>query len=324
MTKEPEQLEEDPRSARNFDMALAAFVAIVVLAAVIIISGMKKTGVNPPPTPTEQQSSAADNVLRHFAEIDQIPTGFKVPRGIAIGPESRLFVVGDEALHIINPAGEYTEQKLDGSPNCVAMSKDSMLYIGMVDHIVVTDNCGRLQATWASLPEGALITSVAVNEDDVWVADAGMKVVRHYDKKGKLLGDLGSKLIVPSPHLDVAVAKNGRVWIANPGEHRLEEYGGEGNVLRKWGVANSELAGFTGCCNPTDFTFLPDGRFVTAEKGIARVKVYSVDGVLDALVAGPENFAPGDVGLDLATDANGRIFVLDPLAHNVRIFSAKQ
>ncbi len=323
MKNEPEQLEEEPRTARNFDMALAAFVAIVILAAVLIISGMKKPGVNPPPPATGQVSTAADNALRHFTEIDQIPTGFKVPRGIALGPESRLFVVGDEALHIINPAGEYTEQKLAGAPNCIGISKDTMLYIGMVDHIVVTDNCGRLQATWASLPEGSLITSVVANGEDVWVADAGMKVVHHYNRQGKLLGTLGSNLVVPSANLDVAVAKDGRVWLTNPGRHQLEEYGGEGNILRKWGVANSDTAGFTGCCNPTDFAFLPDGRIVTAEKGIARVKVYSIDGVLDALVAGPDDFTPGDVGLDLATDANGRIFVLDPLAHNVRIFSAK-
>jgi len=325
MNKEPEQLEEEePRSARNFDMALAAFVAIVVLAAVLIISSMKRTGVNLPATPTGLVSTADENAARHFSETGQIATGFDVPRGIAIGPELRLFVVGDKALHIVNPEGQYTEQKLDGTPGCIGISKDSVLYIGMGDHIVVTDNCGRLQASWEPLPEGSVITSVAVHEDDVWVADAGMKVIHHFDKKGKLLGDLGVGLQVPSPHLDVAVAKDGRVWIANPGKHQLEEYGGEGNILRSWGVVNSELAGFTGCCNPTDFAFLPDGRIVTAEKGIARVKVYSADGVLDALVAGPEDFAPGDVGLDLATDANGRIFVLDPLAHNVRIFSAKQ
>lgn len=324
MAKEPENNEEEPRSARTFDLALAAFVAIVVLVAMVVISGMKKTGVQLPPTPTVQANSTEGNAHKKYFETGKIFTAFEVPRGFTIGPEGRLFVVGDKALHIVNPEGQYTEQKLDGKPGCVALSKDNLLYVGMGDHVVVLDNCGRWQATWDSLPEGSLLTSIAIHEDDIWVADAGMKTVHHYDKKGNLLGELGNKLVVSSPHLDVAVATDGRVWIVNPGMHRLEEYGGEGNLLRSWGVFNAELAGFTGCCNPTDFAFLPDGRFITAEKGIARVKVYLPDGTLEALVAGPDDFAPGDVGLDVAADASGRIFVLDPLARNVRIFSAKQ
>ncbi len=322
MNYDPEE-EEESKVSRRYDSVLAGVVAVVVLAAVLIISNMKKSGLQTPPLPTERAASV-ENAARGYHETDSIPTGFAVPSGLALGLNGQLFVVGDKALHIINANGEYIEQTLDGKPTCVALSKDNLLYVGMGDHVVVLDNCGRWQATWDSLPEGSLLTSIAIHENDIWVADAGMKTVHHYDKKGNLLGELGSKLVVPSPHLDVAVATDGRVWIVNPGIHRLEEYGGVGNLLRSWGVFNAELAGFTGCCNPTDFAFLPDGRFVTAEKGIARVKTYQTDGTLDALVAGPDDFAPSDVGLDLATDAGGRIFVLDPLAHNVRIFSAKQ
>ena len=35
------------------------------------------------------------------------------------------------------------------------------------------------------------------------------------------------------------------------------------------------MADFFGCCNPAQLAVLPDGRFVTAEKGIPRVKIYS-------------------------------------------------
>jgi hypothetical protein len=39
------------------------------------------------------------------------------------------------------------------------------------------------------------------------------------------------------------------------------------------------------------------------------------------VVAGPEQFAEGTVGLDLAADSGGRVIVLDPVYKTVRIFS---
>jgi len=80
------------------------------------------------------------------------------------------------------------------------------------------------------------------------------------------------------------------------------------------------LEGFAGCCNPSHFALLPGGGFVTSEKGLPRVKEYSPDGTLRTVVAGSEGFAPGSVGLDLATDPGGRVYVLDPVARAVRVF----
>ena len=59
---------------------------------------------------------------------------------------------------------------------------------------------------------------------------------------------------------------------------------------------------------------------MTSEKGLVRVKVYDAEGKLEAVVAGLEAFARGAAGLDLATDARGRVFVLDPKANEVIIF----
>jgi hypothetical protein len=93
--------------------------------------------------------------------------------------------------------------------------------------------------------------------------------------------------------------------------------------LRNWGRPAAEIDGFCGCCNPTDFALLPDRRFVTSEKGLARVKVYGAEGKFECVVAAPEVFAEDVVGLDLAADAQGRIYVLDPSAKAVRIFARK-
>jgi hypothetical protein len=84
-----------------------------------------------------------------------------------------------------------------------------------------------------------------------------------------------------------------------------------------------EIDGFCGCCNPSHFTIMADGSFITSEKGIARVKIYNRIGEMTSVVAAPENFNEGTVGLDLAVDSQQHIYVLDRKRNQVRIFIRK-
>ncbi len=103
----------------------------------------------------------------------------------------------------------------------------------------------------------------------------------------------------------------------------MELYSPDGRLKRSWGKTAFAIDGFSGCCNPTHFALLPDGRFVTSEKGIPRVKIYAADGKFECVVAGREAFEPDVVGLGVAADAHGRILVLDPPARSVRVFVSK-
>ena len=80
---------------------------------------------------------------------------------------------------------------------------------------------------------------------------------------------------------------------------------------------------FLGCCNPSDFALLSDGRIVTAEKGVPRVKVFKDDGHFQSVVATPDSFGDNRAGLHLAADADGRVLVLEPGTNSIRIFAAK-
>jgi hypothetical protein len=77
---------------------------------------------------------------------------------------------------------------------------------------------------------------------------------------------------------------------------------------------------FVGCCNPVNLASTPDGKVVTGEKMVARVKVYEPDGKLLAVI-GPENFDPNCIHIHLAVDSKGRILAADPVRRQVNIFS---
>ncbi|MDH7570928.1 MAG: NHL repeat-containing protein, partial [Armatimonadota bacterium] len=221
--------------------------------------------------------------------------------------------------------------RLDGPPRAVGAAADGTVYVAMRDHVQVFSPRGDRRARWKPLGARSVLTALGIGAADVWVADAGERVVWRFGRGGEARGRIGARdegrrvpgLVVPSPHLDVAVAPDGGVWVSNPGRHRVERYATDGQLLWAWGEAANGVEGFCGCCNPTDIAVLPEGGFVTSEKGIPRVKRYSAAGEFVGLVAGADAFTEGVTGLDLAADAAGRVLVLDPAARAVRVFVRK-
>ena len=108
------------------------------------------------------------------------------------------------------------------------------------------------------------------------------------------------------------------MYVVNPRLLRVEGYTLDGEYETTWGRGSSAVEGFFGCCNPAQLAVLPNGCFVTAEKGIPRVKIYSLRGQFQTVVAGPAQLT--DTPADLATDRYGRVLVLDGRAAKVRCF----
>jgi hypothetical protein len=197
-------------------------------------------------------------------------------------------------------------------------------------------------ALWDSPGSRAYFTGIAADANQVYVADAGNRIVHRYDRSGKYLNRIGAKdrsrdipgFIVPSPFFSVATGSDGLVRVTNPGRHRVELYTPAGDLELAWGRPGAAIENFCGCCNPIDLALLPEGRTVTFEKGIPRVKVFSAVGEFESVVAGPESFAenarlcgPNDCtrgGMDGVTDAAGRVFILDLVTAQVRVMEPKQ
>ena len=303
--------------------------------AVAAVLGLLATGCRQPPPAAPGPSPPAQVSARLLAyrEFSQIDTGLAEPRGLALGPGGNVYVVGDKALRVFASNGSLLSQtRLSAEPTAVAVAADGTAYLALLDHMEVYNPQHILLASWPSAGDRAYFTSVAVAGNDVFVGDAGDRVVLHYDKAGQILGRIGRKdsarkipgLIVPSPHLDVAVDAQGLLHVNNPGRLTVETYTVAGDLKSSWGRSSFALEDFCGCCNPTDIALMPDGKIVTSEKGIPRVKIYRPDGTLDSVVAEPRTFSPGVVGLDLAVDRNGHVLVLDPVARIVRIFERRE
>ena len=277
------------------------------------------------------EASGAD--LVYYSEVARIPVALSMVSGIALGPDDRIYVSGSDSVLVFNRDGHLRSSFKSNVPiRCLAVDKNHDVYLGMEDHVEVYNQKGVRQAKWESLGEQAIITSIAIAAESVFVADAGNKIVWKFDKSGSRLQRIGDKneakdipgFIIPSPYFDVAIDPDGFLWAANTGRHSLENYTVDGDFRTSWGEFGMEIQGFGGCCNPSHFVIMEDGSFVTSEKGLPRVKVYNRIGSLVSVVAPTEQFIEGTVGLDLAVDSAQKIYVLDPMQKFVRIFAKKK
>ena len=137
--------------------------------------------------------------------------------------------------------------------------------------------------------------------------------------------------IIPSLYFDIAFGAFNDLWVVNPGKLSIENYTPSGHMQSAWGKASSVNNGFTGCCNPAHMAILPDGSFVTYEKGIDKIKVFDPTGSFlvwlpeQAVLKAIADFQLGNINLvkDIATGADGKIYILD--AYNrINVFEKKR
>ena len=284
-----------------------------------------------------------DPSLVMFKETDRISPGLKGLKSMGAGAGRGIYVAGQNAMAVFNLEGhELARFRLGGTPDCLAVAPDGEIVLGMRNHVEVLTQQGKLKSVWPDLGDRAYITSIAANAGEVYVADAGNRIVLRFDRDGTLLGRIGETdperdipgFIVPSPYFDVAFDDQESLWVANPGRHGLENYRSNGDLVTSWYKPSMQVEGFCGCCNPTHIAFRADGSLVTCEKGLVRVKLYDVTWTFTALVTEPGLFPDSPEELvsckghtpvqDLAVDEKNRILVLDSHQNAVRIFDEKE
>lgn len=274
-----------------------------------------------------------DPQLVSWRELTPVVTGMTRPRALTIAPDGRLIVAGDRRLRFFTPGGSRSADiELPGEPHCVATDDAGTIYVGYKDRVAILNRDGSTRATLPSFGDRAHLTSIARRDDELLVADAGNRAVLRCSFDGTVIHAIAGPgeepgdgtVILPGPHLVVVPRGDGLIMVLNPGRHRIETRAEDGTLHSFVGEPGTGIDAFLGCCNPCSFALLDDGRIVTAEKGLARVKVLKPDGRLDCVIAGPDLLGETEVGLELAVDRAGRVLVLEPGKPNVRVFLPRE
>jgi hypothetical protein len=334
----------------NTKILIAGLIVLAVAVAIIAVVRFDTTGKKGSGLGHEFIYDVGDlgkidpNLILYKESATTIKTRFTESRAIALDSQGTIFVAGDNSIRLFAESGNLLgEIKLADMPRCLTVDGDGKIYVGLKDHVDIYDGHRTRLATWQNLGKDAVLTSIAVSKNDVFVADAGNRIVHRFDKAGNLINRIGAKdkdrnipgFFIPSPHFDLAVGHDGLLRVVNPGNHRIEAYTSEGDLEFSWGAfSNVNIEGFCGCCNPVNFAILADESFVTVEKGLIRIKIYDPEGALVGVVAGPEQLVQEGTAricntaaecqtgsFDVAVDSRDRILVMDTIKNVVRIFT---
>lgn len=247
-------------------------------------------------------------------------------RGIAIDGAGSIFAVGDSAVKVFTGEGELQRQWQTSRPGySVDVSGDGRVWVGQSQQVEIYAAEGGLLDTWR-IPDLGLVTAIAHDDDGVFLADAGARWIRHLDREGRLLNNIGDEhrkggFHIPNGVVDFAIDRQGILHVANPGMHRVERYRPNGELLGHFGRFDGrDPQGFPGCCNPTNVTLDDAGRVIVTEKAGPRVKMYDPDGALLGVVA-DDGFPPAAKNMDVAVDAQGNIYVVDTVGLAIVVFS---
>lgn len=287
-----------------------------------------------------------DPALLRYQETTSLPTGLDQPKCLAMGPQDIILVGGDQAVKFLGKDGKVQSTiVLAEKPNAIWAAEEGRILVAMKNHFEIFDRSGALIKKSEALNARSHLTGITCSPDMIYVADAGNREIVCFDHEGgKVLsrfGRIGSDdgnpgFIIPSPYFRVMFCADGLLWVNNPGRYHIEAYSPDGKFELSWGEPSMGVEGFCGCCNPIYFSRLPNGNFVTSEKGLNRIKLYTPKGIFKGVVAGPEHLVKDftlakkactdcqvGFGFDVACDSSSNVLALDVCTRQIRVFTPK-
>jgi sugar lactone lactonase YvrE len=248
---------------------------------------------------------------------------------VAVDGTDQVVALGDGHVRVFTAGGEPVRQWLAGSgAECLTVGPDGRVYIAGAGRVDVFESGGRRVGgfQFGDPAKPPSVSAIAVHGPDMLVADASARIIRRFDATGRqrnLIGDQGKTktFMLPNGRLDVNVDAAGVVRATDTGRHQVTSWALDGTPIAKFGkFGMQDPADFVGCCNPINVATTPDGKVVTSEKMVARVKVFEPDGRLLAVI-GTEHFDRMCTQIHLAVDSKGRILAADPVRRRIQVFS---
>lgn len=229
--------------------------------------------------PAEDPAPKKITFLKAWGNEGSAPGEFGIPIGIAINAADELFVTD----HYNDRIAQYdTEGKLVASYPVESNPGG----IGL-------DNSGNWVVThFAATTKGMNKTGI---KDFICIYSPKGKLLRQWGQHGTADGEFDC----PG---GVVVAKNGRIYIADETNHRVQVFDGEGKFLFKWGEYGNETGQFGGKSSRNSRTGGPQfialdsaGNVWTTEGANGRVQKFTPEGKF-LLAWGENTDKPGGFG----------------------------
>lgn len=298
--------------------ALLSLVIILAFIGYIIFDATKDPQIN------DSGESSWDTVYNEnwtpFREIQV--TGGNLT-SVAVSGNGTVFLGGDSFIKSLDSAlTEIWNLNTESRITSVAVSGDT-IFAATEETILLVSSSGKLITEWGPYEGNSIITSVSAGKSYLAVADAGNKRIFILKKNGEMnsmMGQSEEQFVVPSPYFDVALSEE-KLFVANTGHRRIETWTTDGKKLSQFGEPGTAPGAFCGCCNPANFAVIPQG-FVTAEKGINRIKILDVNGNFVEFVSSQNDFIPS-VPLDVASSDGETIYAANSANNTLYLFKRK-
>jgi len=256
--------------------------------------------------------------------LETWPLDFQ-PQAICVQPAGSVIVGGKGRLAKLEASGKTlltgTSPALDQPP----MSDDEIAALLKE----MKQSASELERYKTSLARRRNdITGLAATDQDVFIACAAPKgfayAVYRVDQEFKNPKLVVDKLGGCCAQMDIAT-RDGKLWVAHNGRHRVECYDRDGKKLASFGKTDRKAAdGFGGCCEPKNLRIASNGDVFAAESGPPVViKRFTPEGKFLGVMAAP-TFDSGCVRVTVDFSPDGkRFYLLDPDADAIHVFVAK-
>ncbi len=278
-------------------------------------------------------STYAGDGVAAFADGSTSTARFSSPRGIAVAADGRLFVadarnhrirvISADGATVSTYAGDGVSAFADGSTSTARFNFPRGIAVAADGRVFVADTFNnRIRVISA---DGATVSTYA-GISGFGFANGSTSTARFDQPQG------------------VAVAADGRVFVADTFNHRIRVISADGATVSAYagsGNTGTAVGGFADGAStttarfedPTDLVVASDGRVFVADEGNHRIRVISADGASVSTYAGSGANAQMNASqelqaaLDIALSApqrvtlapDGRLFFTDSNSHRIRV-----
>jgi len=299
-------------------------VTIIILLLVFIVYMVFDLALKKDTAPVSTLSEAESVITDQWFVVKVFDPGKGQLNAVIVSGEGKIILGGESFIACYDTGFVLQWEYKTVLPVSALTLSQQKVYAVAGNIIEVLNMKGEKNDEWGPFEDKSLITSISANDTYVVVADAINKAIFVLDKEGDvkhIIGKSDEPFIIPSAYFDVVIGSDNIIYAANTGKRRIERRKIDGSLLDFFGEEGTAPGAFCGCCNPAHFAVIPGG-FVTAEKGINRIKILSTKGEFVESVSFSNKFIPS-LPLDIASADGTIIYGANPADSKLYLFKRK-